>query len=336
MCTCIAWEPEKSHDGIGAQVLRIIDSFSVAKFLNLGFVYKPIVHFERNPGDGLEESQKKEFLFQLEKVLDLNEYSCLNIHEKRSVKLSRFYTSLLITKIYFGCRRRYNLVKKRNELIVISNLDLITHKKPNIRSSFVSSRFKKRENLVMGSPIQIHLHIRRGWITSQSLNNRFVPTSWYLSILDTLQDLLDHYGVRAEITLHTDVTRQDEVWDISDISKGTRKYLVDNGVILGTDSYVSLNYEEFTKTMSKVRNLRVISGISPIEAWNLMSKADILILGKSTFSYVGALLCNPRIVISPQGFLGVLSNWFSVNARGELDSNAINCVQQLIASKRKL
>lgn len=335
MCTCIAWEPESSHDGVGAQVLRIIDSFSVAKFLNLGFVYRPILHFERNPGDGLKEYQKEQFLFELNKFLDLNHHTCLNIHDKKLVRLSRYHQSIFFTRLYFSLRRKLNVIKQRNELIIIPNLDVVTHRNPDVRRMFMMTKIKAQKKQFNNSLIQIHVHIRRGWITNRNFMNRYVPTSWYVSILTEIQDFLDRNETKALVTLHTDINERNKEWDASDYSQGTKTYLSENGIDLGEEMLVSLNYEDFAKVMSKIKNLRIVSEIDPVQAWTLMSEADILILGKSTFSYVGALLCNPRIVISPVGFLGVLSGWFSSSDEGLLNKKAIKSLQKLVDSTDK-
>ncbi len=334
MCTCVAWDPDTSHDGPGAQVLRIIDSFSAAKYFNLGFVYIPIAHFERNPGDGLKEDQKAQFLFDLDKFLNLDRHSCTNLHEKKIIKLSRWHVLPSFTRWYFFFRRILNWIRQRNELMIIPNIYMLTHKNPDIRRTFVLTRVKKQKNQSKKNPLHIHVHIRRAFI-DEIFFDRVIPTSWYLSILITIQNLFEHNNVESIVTLHTDVSKQNEKWDASDISERTEEYISENGGKFKREIPVKVNYEDFKETMSAINNLRVVTNINPIEAWDLMAEADILILGKSTFSYVGALLCNPRIVISPQGFLGILSNWFSSNTKGELDSATIESLQELIDSRIK-
>lgn len=49
MSICFAFDNENSKDGIGAQVLRIIDVFSVSKYFKVEFVNRKILSFDANP-----------------------------------------------------------------------------------------------------------------------------------------------------------------------------------------------------------------------------------------------------------------------------------------------
>ena len=48
-----------------------------------------------------------------------------------------------------------------------------------------------------------------------------------------------------------------------------------------------------------MENLEVIRDIDPVQAWEVMSEADVLILGRSSFSIIAGLINNHSLTIAP-------------------------------------
>lgn len=119
---------------------------------------------------------------------------------------------------------------------------------------------------------RIVIHIRRGDISSSSHPHRYTPNTFYLHILDALQVCL---GDGLDVTIHSQ----------------------------------SSSSESFTPFQERGAKLKLDGPIE--EAWADMITADILVLSKSSFSYVPALY-NPNIVLYQPFWHAALPNWISL------------------------
>lgn len=67
--------------------------------------------------------------------------------------------------------------------------------------------------------------------------------------------------------------------------------------------------EDFTITLSEFAPINIVTEVDPLTAWKLMQEANLLIIAKSTFSFIPALLNTQAQVISPEGFLIRPDSW---------------------------
>ena len=76
-------------------------------------------------------------------------------------------------------------------------------------------------------------------------------------------------------------------------------YLKQGGNKIDEDSKFTLAYEDFNVSLRELKSIKIVTELNPLESWKLMQEADILVIGKSSFSFVGALLNQSARVISP-------------------------------------
>jgi hypothetical protein len=179
----------------------------------------------------------------------------------------------------------------------------------------------------------IHLHLFRTRASRSVQKERYTEESWYLRILDQLSEILKSNSIDFEIVLHTDIN-ESAFWEIpSGSNKQTVEYWKAAGVEI-SGQLMATPKLEILNEFKKFHNLRIVSGIDAIEAWKLISQADIFLMGKSSFSFVGAVYNKKGIILTPEFFIPPLSSWYLVKENSNLDlgkvPNLIYSVKQKI------
>jgi len=326
---CLSYNNLKSKDGIGAQVIRIIDVYSLSKHFKMGFVDSPILQFDSNPGDNLNTSEDKMiFISELNEFLNLKDHSCNKTHRVRELNYYRLFRLPGALSLFFILKKILSYFMRSHELLIVNNPYSLTSRYPNIRSHFIQSSKIRTLNLHNDGICRIHVHIRRGLISKNILSNRFIPTSWYLSLLLPIQAILDSCEVKYEFTIHTDVHKGNIQWSPSGVSAESMMYLQDGGNKMNKDSNFTLDYEDFNITLSGLKVMKIVTELNPLESWKIMQEADILVIGKSSFSFVGALLNKSAQVISPLGFYAGPRDWTYVDDTGELPPKFLNLLRE--------
>lgn len=325
MPICFAFDNKQSQDGAGAQVFRIIGVYCLAKHYKLGFVNRRILTIESNPGDNMDSYQKEqELIADLEKVLNLESYSCNFHHEQRILPDYRIFKFDVFFLIWIKSRQLVSLIKKSHVVYNIANPYRLIMNNPDVYSNFQKTR----------APLNIHgirhkfdiqLHIRRAFVSSSIFQNRYSPTGWFREILIPITTLLRAREIPYEITVHTDVSHPNAVWKPR-FSAGTLDYFKNNEVKFNEDSSISLNYENFTETLGDLGDINVVTGVNVLKAWEMMQSADLLLIGKSTFSFVPGLLNQVGTIISPIGFLQGPRSWIYLNEPPEMTLDLANSI----------
>jgi len=309
---CFAFDNEHSQDGAGAQVFRIIGVFCLARHYKIGFVNRDILTLDSNPGDNMDSHQKElELIADLGKFLNLDSYSCKLHHEEKVLPDHLFFRLQIFFLMWLRFRQLLNLVKGTHEVYTVQNPYKLTLKKPNVYKYFRDTR-PLQNNKKLHDKFDVQLHIRRAYVSNSRFQNRFSPTEWYREILSPITTLLKANHIPYEITVHTDVSHPNADWKPS-FSTATSDYFKNNDVKFNEDSTISLGYEDFSETLGDLGNINVVTGISVLEAWEMMQHADLLIIGKSTFSFVPGLLNQRGTIISPVGFLEGPRTWTFLN-----------------------
>lgn len=159
-----------------------------------------------------------------------------------------------------------------------------------LRERFMSASVRKKD-VTFYDPafFNIAVHVRRGDIVDsdgkimEEYRQRWLSIDYYLAVLDTLTELLEKEKVRIYI-----------------FSQGKRE-----------------NFKEF----DKYENVSYCLDESEQETFGNLAKSDLLIMGKSSFSYDAALL-QDGIRIYPDSFWGTCpesDQWIRLDDSGRMD-----------------
>ncbi len=169
---------------------------------------------------------------------------------------------------------------------ISKNLDVKRLVHPDLFDSEYDSykncyRYKEkiRENFILKSEkrdyTKVCIHVRRGDVTKENYPNRWLSDDYYLNIIEDIKKQLN--GKEYKIIIHTQKTGFNE---------------------------------------SKFKNYNVIYDVDmqDNETWLDMVDSDILVLGKSSFSYGAAFITNGKVIYPEEGmFHPPMPDWFISN-----------------------
>jgi len=322
MAIFFGYDNRATKDGSGAQVQRIFAIYSITKFVGVRFANQEIIEIDFNPGDGIEtHAQMQEYVGRLNSfLLFLNDAQPSSPIIKR-ISFAHAFQYKWFNRIFFAYMKFQSKVVKRDYLYLISNPYPLIEKYPHVYShmKYISPFHKTRPRQ---ETISIQLHIGRAKVSENHLSERFTGDEWYFRILDEITAAITSSGKEYEILIHTDLTAK-KIWEVpKGANQETIKYWSDSGII---DSQGRLELQDLSELsgFDSYKNLSIISGIDPISAWRIMSEADFLLIGKSSFSFVGALLNNKGLVISPKFWHRGPESWLTLEHGGEISNHKL-------------
>jgi hypothetical protein len=287
MSLCLAYDALSLQDGAGAQIQRILAIESLSSFLNIGFSHKEILDIDSNYGDGLNDSNsKKEFVKQLNVYLNFSDFTCCHIDHvlirfKLWPRFERFFIPFL-SLLKFCLNKR-----KRNYVLVISNPYPGLRDHGEIYDLARSRHGVYRKNL--SKELSIKIHLPWAGIGAGQLSDRKISLVWYQTILKQLNSRLTELGYECTFTFHTDGIPglKPDLLSLG-VSQKTQEYWSENNLL--DDGYLNWSYIDIESEFSFLPNIIIKYAISPIEVWDDMIEGDVLVLAKSSLSFVAGLL----------------------------------------------
>lgn len=317
MAIFFGYDNQSAQDGSGAQVQRIFAIYSLSKFIGVRFAHQDIINIDFNPGDGINTySQMQEYVGKLNSFLEFLDDAKPTSPILKRMSFVYAFQYKWFNRIYFAYKDLQSLVFKRDYLYLITNPYPFIEKYPQAYSHLkVISPFS--ETGIPREKISIQLHIGRAKVSENHMPERFTKDEWYLGILDEITAAITSAGKEYEILIHTDLTAE-RIWEVpTGANEETLKYWNDSGII---DSKGRLELQDLSELsgFDNYKNLSIVSNIDPISAWRIMSDADFLLIGKSSFSFVGALLNRKGLVVSPYFWHKGPETWLTLEHGSEI------------------
>jgi hypothetical protein len=314
------------QDGAGAQIQRILAIETLSSFLNIGYCHQEIIDIDSNYGDGLNDSNSKlEFIRHLNKYLNFSDFTCSHSeHSLINFKLWPRFERFFILTLYF---LKFGLTKrKRNYLFVISN------PYPGIRDhGDLYNLVRLRHGVYrtnQSKKLSVKIHLPWAGIGAGQLPDRIISLKWYKTLLQQLNNRLTELGYECIFTFHTDGIPGLKPNLLSlGVSQKTQEYWSENSLL--TNGHLNWSYIDIESEFDFLPRVTVKYAISPIEVWNDMAEGDVLILARSSLSFVAGLLNINALKILPttvrdfpQDFklISVDDSSFPKNLNGILDN----------------
>jgi hypothetical protein len=299
----LTYNNASSFDGTGAQMQRILGVYSICKFLRIPYVHSPISEMIITPLDPFQsEGELTQYLSRLNSFIELPTFKADSDSYSRREIQTITPTNLLKIRLHS------KLATKKSELVAISNPFKVVNRMPDIYRLAIKdlpvyplSNEKKR----------IALHYRRGSNTLDVLPGESKPraleNSWYINVLEKYTQIWEKAGIDFSIDVYTDMPKESFVYYPMEFQSHLWSYepRYRNGKVevLGEDLKETL----FMKFQN---NLIVHHGGDPLDGLLAMSQADLLIISRSSYSYVAGLMNRHGKIIVPTGFWHKeLKNW---------------------------
>lgn len=294
----LSYDSEAANDGTGAQLQRIFGIYGISKLTRMQYLHSGIRNLTVTPLDPFQsDSELSSYLEDINRVFALPSSrntplvfdGVYKIDELTCWKLARF-----AIQAFFG---------RKSILLQIKNPYRIIEKFPkayrHVQHSF---NFEQARNYHSRRIKTIVLHIRRGSNGSDILpgevSPRMLPNSYYFTLVKEILENECKFGDSVELVIITDVPRENFVYRpiASQVELWSTEPRFRNGSITLQGEYFSdFNFDGLAK-------FSVIHGGDPLNALERMRTADFLVMSRSSFSYVGAILNKHGKVFYPPSF----------------------------------
>lgn len=302
----LSYDNKSLQDGFGAQLLRILGIYSIAKFFRLKYIHEPILatieEFAHNVS-GLTE------LDQL--IHQVNDFFSLP-SDKSPVKFDEVISiRSLDFRVFLRYLVRCKFRKKNTLLRVLLPFPLIDRLPEIYRIACREIVSKNQDVFAHHHRLNWVLHIRLGYgqLTKipDAVSPRFLPIKYYVQLLENVL-YLENPNI-DNVVIHTDLPGSSRLW------RPTPKRLQQN--IEFGESMIDgeLHVEPFDLNVffSRLDKLKYeIKNCKPfIETFLDMANADYLVMSRSSLSYLAGLFSEGKVVWPENHGHAKLFKWIS-------------------------
>jgi len=160
-------------------------------------------------------------------------------------------------------------------------------------------------------PVRVCIHLRLG--DHMVRRQPTLPNAYYVRACGAVVDALRQHGAPFVVRLHTEMP--------------SRRYTVHpgtSGLYLRLDEPVTIDPAEYAlEEFERLPHLEMVLNVEPREALDDFATADVLILSRSDFSYLGGLLNPHGLVISAPNYHAALPDWLVASEDGDLDATQV-------------
>jgi hypothetical protein len=306
-------------DGTGAQVQRIFSIYSYAKKLRALFIFTSITSIEVQHGDSFSSADElSQFISDLNKkiikTLSLDS-SSTSLHQRRNLKKIHLKSNVANLFLLIPLIKIYASLFHKPFMVMLDDCYKFTDSFPNTLLSINPIDQVIDKN--MSREINIQIHIRMS--TLSHLSDRYIPMSYYLDWIRFLKALFDSHSVQYTIGIHSDcdLAKINPNLVNENLTSQTFNYWQSIGILTkeGNFNYDLLRiYEQLIASIrSEVGQVEIFSALNPLESWEIMRKAHVLFISRSSFSYVGALLATNSVIVVPVMMAPGPSTWIVSN-----------------------
>lgn len=305
----LTYDSASGKDGTGAQLQRVFGIYSIAKLFKIGYLHTEIENLTITPLDPFQDEKAlNSYLIRMNEKFALPSSIPRQTRFDRVHRISRLDLGHLIGFLLFS------LITRKSILLQVQNPFPVIERSPksysNVRDYFSSHWI---EAVPSFKEKKVVLHIRRGSNGADLLDGelapRMLPNAYYFAILNDIRNKHCQEDVALDLIIITDVPR--ERFTYRPIEVQLPLWNAEPRFHNGSIEVWGESFEEFR--LPGYREFEVIHGGDPIAAIDMMHKADFLVMSRSSFSYVGAILNSKGKVFYPPNFWHKpMPNWLRV------------------------
>lgn len=319
----LTYDNRNNPDGVGAQLHRVYGIYCLSRLLGTKYIHTPLHDVYYQGIDAFQNQQKDpQFVDLFNRTFSLpsdqtttSNPACVSLH---SVPVGRFDRAL---KLRYGGRSKHLLPirfskfgrlvaewsKRNTETIVQIGAPhtLLDRYARGYEICESLSPFKKEKP---NQTLRIAIHVRRGELTFVN-SERLIGMSYYVNVARTLAAALTSLNIPFQLELHSELLQKEAAVRPDDPAfKGRIRSLVqlrpeqdpfsEFDVLPGLKRYIN------EPTMTCIERL---------------ATADILVMSKSSFSYLAAILNVGGIVLYHPFWNYPLSKWLVTKPSGQFD-----------------
>jgi len=307
-------------DGAGAQTQRILSVYCLANFLEIPFSLKKIERVELQPVDFIDSTEKLE-----NEILILNSWlNTILVQEDLrdnarilKVRRSRDLPWHLLQALLLG-----RFLGKSTHLTLLDGYFALKSK-TTAWKYLPHIEFDGEQKKIF----EVHLHLRLANFIGSG--DRSMSISFLENLLNCVEVQLQNSSREFAVIIHTDFNGiiVDKKTLVAHADPASLKYWIELGILsahleMQTEALISAKRELQLLTTDKPHH-HLYSTSHWVDEWISMASADILIMGKSSYSAVGGLLNHNGLVIGPEYWNSGKPNW-SLNNDASLLSDWVS------------
>jgi hypothetical protein len=286
----VTYDSERLTDGAGAQLQRIYGIYALSRALGVAYLHTPIGHLGYHGLQALENNApSSDLLAEFNRVFDIP--SDIELPETTVVHQMDDADADAIEALKHAPNGESSV-----QLVRILLPYPVTDRDPETyRSVKAISPFRRERSDVF----RLAIHVRRGDLFAVS-SDRMLPNEYYVSCALRFAGVLRKLGIPFVCELHTEVATK--TFEVTPEHHGIFGRIPGN---MTFDPAMS-RLEDF----DVIPNLERHINVHPIETLRRMATADGLIMSRSSFSYVAAIL-NEGIVVCHPFWHSAMSEWLT-------------------------
>jgi len=301
--TLTYWNTGKA-DGVGAQLQRILAIRSLSSSLDLDYLHTEIKSLAIHPLDSYQNDDEMQvFLLKLN-----HQFWMKNSEESFTKNLREIEKNTLTFSFLFSCILK-SVFSKRQFLIKLVEPYPISEHDPHL---YIGIRqFLPNFTLPSKTGVVVAVHYRRGVggfaVQQGERVSREIPGNYFVRLVKEIID--GHQSTEIKLLVFTDSPTE----DVTFTPPGNQSHLWTNSTSFseGKMRVIGLDIEDVFKDISV--SVQVLYGGDPLDVIKSLASADHLILSRSSFGYVAAILNNEGQVYIPSQFWHVpMKGWHSV------------------------
>lgn len=289
-------------DGAGAQLQRIYSIYALARFFDISYVHSPIQEIGYYGLSALERNEREP-----EMIARYNEV--FTLPSDIEVPSTAIIHNLVRTDLDFICDLK-DKIKKSDECHLIK----LVFPDPLINNHAHSLQYIKEASSFERPPsslFRIALHVRRGDLFVAE-SERMLPNSYYINIVLQATEILTQLQIPFCCELYTELPSQEFV--VTTEHYGFKNFsIIDNTSRIKAP--VTVHPEEsYIEDFDVLPHLKKFINGDPVTSMHSLATADLLVISRSCFSYIPALLNKKGIVIFHPFWHPPLAEWLNGQA----------------------
>jgi hypothetical protein len=282
-------------DGAGSQLQRVYGIYALSRFLGVSYIHSPL---QKIPYQGLLSLEKNELDPDL--VTRYNTLLTIPSDGELPEQAKVHHVFNIQAGVSFLRALREELKKKKEYLLLKIDMpfSLVNQHPQMIHCVKAVSPFEANPS----SLFKIVIHVRRGDLLISPEGNRMLPNSYYIKLTLHIMEVLNNLHIPFTCELHTETPSQTFVVTSEHHGMQAMKERVKNPITLSVE-------ERFLKEFDVIPHLKKCNNHDPLEALHSFATADLFIMSRSSFSYLGAMLNKKGIIVYHPFWFGTPLEW---------------------------
>lgn len=303
----LTYDSLSKPDGVGAQLQRVLAIRSLSNNLRLSYFHTPISSVAIHPLDPYQtDKQMKAFLGRLNWTFNME--STQDVDEIDRITLQ------VLTLTFYNLAKAIIMSKTRNKLTVISCVEPYGVSEFDPKMFIETLSFLPNFKRVRKESFNIAVHLRWGVggmaIQKGEKISRQMDLIYFVDLLEEILQGLT--GRSVIITIYTDAPSGDLVFN-----PPPKQHALWQNSTSFSDGRMSVIGLDLGSQFSRLRvKPKVLRGGDPLSVIQEMASSDILIMSRSSLSYVAGILHDSQNVYFPESFWHKpLANWHIVGEK---------------------